>query len=108
MSVFRARYSLSAWSSYTERLPCDSLNGSPPGQILSDDSPSSSFRNSAIPGHGCTIVNDSEVGSFGRVCGLQKLTQKLELCLNLEMVNVYSHFIINCIKAYRDHFSAQL
>ena len=37
-----------------------------------------------------------------QVCGLQKLTQKFELRLNLEMVDVYSHFRIKCIRAYRD------
>ena len=34
-----------------------------------------------------------------RVCGLQKLTQKLELRLNLEVVDVCSRFEINCIRA---------
>ena len=45
-----------------------------------------------------------------RVCGLQKLTQKIELHLNLEMVDICLHFEINCIRsrAYKDSVSAQL
>ena len=39
------------------------------------------------------------------VCGLQKLTQKLELRLNLEMVGICSRFEINYIRAYGDSAS---
>ena len=34
--------------------------------------------------------------------------QKLELCLNLEMVDICLRFAINCIRAYRDSISVQL
>ena len=42
------------------------------------------------------------------VCGLQKLMQKRELHLNLEMVHICSLIGINCIRAYGDSISAQL
>ena len=53
-------------------------------------------------------MNDSQVSSFEsvrviQVCGLQTLTQKLDLCLNLEMVNFSSRFRLN----YMNNIGAQ-
>ena len=45
---------------------------------------------------------------FVWVYSLQKLMQKLEFRLKLEMVNVCLHFRINCIRAYGDSVSVQL
>ena len=51
---------------------------------------------------------ERQLSRLVHVCGLQKLMQKLELRLNLEMVDVCSHFGINCsIRAYGDSISAQ-
>ena len=52
-------------------------------------------------------MNDSEVGSFRSVV-FKELTQKLELSLNLEKVDVCLRFGINFIRAYRDSVGAQL
>ena len=51
-------------------------------------------------------MNDSELDCLG--LWSQKLTQKLELRLNLEMIDVCSCFGINCNRAYGDSISAQL
>ena len=45
---------------------------------------------------------------FIRVSGLQKLPQKIGLCLQLEMVAVRLRYGLNCIKAYVNCVSAQL
>ena len=45
---------------------------------------------------------------FVQVSGLQKLTQKIGLCLQLEMVDVCLHFRLNCITTYVKCVSAQL
>ena len=51
---------------------------------------------------------EQQQSQFVQVCGLQKLMQKLELHLNLEMVDICSRFGINYIRAYGDSVNAQL
>ena len=70
-------------------------------KTLSDNSPSSNFRKRAI----LVLAPADELNyrewqwnQFVRVSGLQKLTQKIELCLQLEMVDVRLCFELNCIK----------
>ena len=45
---------------------------------------------------------------FIQVSVLHKLSQKIELCLQLEMVDISLHFGLNCIKTYVNCVSAQL
>ena len=78
-------------------------------ETLSDGSPSSSFEKALHPALLRLMdYRKQQRSRLVRDCGLQKLTQKLEPHLNLEMVDVCSHFGINCIRAYRDSVSAQL
>ena len=52
--------------------------------------------------------HERQRSQFVQVSGLQKLTQKSGLCLHLEMVDVYSHFRLYCIKMYVNCISVQL
>ena len=52
--------------------------------------------------------HERQQSQFLRVCGLKKLTQKLELHLNLEIVDICLYFRINFISAYRDSVSVLL
>ena len=45
---------------------------------------------------------------FVRVSGFQKLTQKIGLCLQLEIVDIRSRFGLKGIKTYMNCASAQL
>ena len=79
-------------------------------KTMSDGSPPSTFRKSAIATWALLWLmyyRQWQWSRLIRVCGLQKLTQKLELCLNLEIVDVCSHFGRNCIRAYGDSVSVQ-
>ena len=49
---------------------------------------------------------ERQQNQFVRVSGLQKLMQKIGLCLQLEMVDVGSHLGLNCIKTYMNCVSA--
>ena len=48
------------------------------------------------------MYSEQQQSQLVQVCGLQKFTQKLELCVNLEMVDVCLHFGINCIRVNGD------
>ena len=51
---------------------------------------------------------ERQQSQFVQVSGLQKLTQKIGLCLQLEMVDFRSRFGLNCIKTYMNCVSVQL